>query len=91
MKLLYRPFGLIAGLIAGLLSRKLFDFIWSRFDEEQPPTAVTREAAMPKVIGAAVLQGMVFSGTRAAVDRYGARGFEYVTGAWPGPKEQEPA
>lgn len=90
MKLLYKPFGIIFGLIAGLLSKKLFEFIWARFDDAEAPEATTKEASMGKVVGAAALQGLVFKGTRAAVDRYGARGFEYLTGTWPGEKEPDP-
>ena len=91
MKLLYKPFGLVFGLLAGLLSKKIFDFVWARFDDQEAPKATTKRASMPKVIGAAALQGMVFKGTRAAVDRYGARGFEYLTGSWPGEKDPDPA
>jgi hypothetical protein len=90
MKLIYKPFGLIFGIIAGALSTKLFDAIWARIDDEQPPTPTTKEAPVGKVLGAAVLQGVVFSGTRAAVDRWGARGFYALTGLWPGDKRQEP-
>jgi hypothetical protein len=91
MKLIYKPFGVIFGILAGLVSKRLFDFIWARFDDEEPPKATTKEASMGKVVGAAALQGVVFKGTRAAVDRYGARGFYRLTGSWPGPKEQDPA
>ena len=42
-------------------------------------------------MAAGALQGAVFKGVRAAVDRNGARGFHYLTGVWPGPKEQEKA
>jgi hypothetical protein len=91
MKLIYKPFGIIFGILAGLLSKKVFEFIWARFDDAEPPKATTKEASMPKVLGAAALQGVVFKGTRAAVDRYGARGFYRLTGSWPGEKEQDPA
>ena len=91
MKLIYKPFGIIFGILAGLVSKKIFEFIWARFDDAEPPKATTKEASMPKVIGAAALQGVVFKGTRAAVDRYGARGFYRLTGSWPGDKKQDPA
>ena len=91
MKLLYKPFGLILSLLAGLVSRRIFDLVWSRFDDEEAPKATTQQASLPKVLGAAALQGMVFKGTRAAVDRYGAKGFYNLTGTWPGPKDQDPA
>jgi hypothetical protein len=90
MKLIYKPFGIIFGIIAGLLSRRLFSALWAQIDDEQAPHATTKEAPTGKVLGAAVLQGAVFAGTRAAVDRWGARGFYKLTGAWPGPRAQEP-
>ena len=90
MKLIYKPFGIVFGILAGILSRKLFDFAWSRIDDEQPPKATTDEAPVGKVLAAAALQGVVFSTTRAAVNRYGAEGFRYFTGIWPGEKRQEP-
>jgi hypothetical protein len=91
MKLIYKPFGIIFGIFAGLLSKRIFDFIWSKFDDEEAPKATTKEVSTTKVVSAAALQGLVFKGTRAAVDRYGARGFYKLTGSWPGPKTQDPA
>jgi hypothetical protein len=41
------------------------------------------------VLGAAAVQGITFKVTRAAVDRSGAKGFHYLTGAWPGPEKTE--
>lgn len=90
MSLLYKPFGVILGVIAGLLSRRVFTVIWSRIDEAEPPEATTERATLPKVIGAAVLQAAVFAGVRAGVDRAGARGFQRLTGVWPGEKEPDP-
>ncbi|MEA2296552.1 MAG: hypothetical protein QOE86_4191 [Solirubrobacteraceae bacterium] len=91
MKLLYKPFGIIAGLIAGFISTKIFDFIWSRIDDEEPPEATTEEAPIGKVLAAAALQGLVFRTTRAYVDREGAKGFRYLTGFWPGEKKPDRA
>ncbi len=90
MKLLYKPFGITFGILAGVLSQKLFEFIWSKIDDEQPPEATTKVAPMGKVLGAAAVEGITFKVTRAAVDRYGARGFEHLTGVWPGPKVPDP-
>ena len=89
MKIVYKPFGLIVGLLAGLVSQKLFNAVWGIFDKEEPPKATTEEAAWAKVIGAAAVQGVTFRVTRAAVDRLGAQGFRYFTGIWPGDKEQD--
>ena len=86
MKLIYKPFGIILGLIAGFLSKKVFDQLWGMIDDREPPKATTKYATWPKVLAAAAVEGIAFKTTRAAVDRAGARGFEHVTGIWPGEK-----
>jgi hypothetical protein len=88
--LIYKPFGIIAGILAGLFSKKLFNFIWARIDDEDPPKANTEQADVGKVLAAAAVQGMVFKTVRALVDRQAARGFYYVTGVWPGEKKPDP-
>lgn len=89
MKLIYKPFGIIFGILAGFLSKKVFEAVWGVFDNEEPPKATTKETSWGKVVGAAAMQGVVFKVVRAVVDRYGAKGFEFLTGAWPGPKTTE--
>jgi endo-1,4-beta-mannosidase len=89
MKLIYKPFGIILGLLAGLLSKKLFDVLWGIFDDEEPPKATTRDVNTSKVLAAAAVQGVTFKVTRAAVDRAGARGWQHLFGVWPGEKSQE--
>ena len=84
MKAIYKPFGIIIGLLAGQVSKKLFGALWARFDEEEPPKPTTREANWPKILTAAAVQGIVFKLVRAVVDRNMAQGFSYLTGTWPG-------
>jgi len=93
MKLLYKPVGLVLGILAGLLSRRLFTVLWGRIDpdHEEPPEAKTKDTTAARAIGAAALQAAVFAGVRAGVDRAGARTFEKATGVWPGEKEKDPA
>ena len=86
MKLIYKPFGLLVGIAGGILARRIFDAIWGRLDDADPPTATTERASWPRVVGAAALEGATFSATRAAVDRAGAKGFHWITGVWPGEK-----
>ena len=86
MKLIYKPFGILIGVIAGFFSKKVFEAVWGVFDNEEPPKPTTQETSWGKVVGAAAMQGVVFKVVRAVVDRYGAKGFHYLTGAWPGPK-----
>ena len=89
MKLLYKPFGIIFGILAGIVSKKVLEAVWGVFDKEEPPKPTTLQTTWPKVIGAAVVEGVTFKVTRAAVDRVGAQGFAHLTGIWPGPKEPE--
>jgi hypothetical protein len=90
MKLIYKPFGIIAGILAGFLSKKLFEWVWSKIDDEEPPKPTTEESNWPKVLAAAVLEGVTFKVTRAAVDRAGATGFAHLTGVWPGERRPDP-
>ena len=84
MKLLYKPFGLIAGIIGGMLARAAFRRLWRAVaDEEEAPSAKARDRAWREVVGAAVVQGAVFGGVKALVDRAGATGYEQLTGVWP--------
>jgi hypothetical protein len=91
MKLLYKPFGLLAGIVSGLLARRLFTALWGVVDDEEPPEATTERASWPRVLGAAAVQGVTFSVTRAAVDRAGARAFNHLFGTWPGEREPDEA
>ena len=89
MKLIYKPFRIIFGILGGILSKKLFDVVWGVFDKEEPPKPTTQDADWPKVLAAAAVQGVTFKVTRAIIDRNMAQGFSYLTGTWPGPKKQE--
>ena len=90
MTLIYRPIGIILGLIAALAGNKVFNFLWSRVDDEDPPKATTRDVGWPKLLVTAAAQGMVFRVIRVVIDRKGAQAWAYLTGAWPGEKRPEP-
>ncbi len=86
MKLLYKPFGIVASLLAGQLAKKLFSAIWGIVDQEEPPKPTTRDTSWAKVLGAAAMQGATFKVVSALVHRGSAKGFAGLTGAWPGPE-----
>lgn len=85
-RLLYRPVGLIASLVAATIAGALFKAIWSRVGpgEDEPPTPLESSSSTREIVLAAVLQGAIFAGVKALVDRVGARAFEKYTGEWPG-------
>jgi hypothetical protein len=84
MKLLYKPFGLIAGLVAARIGRALFKGLWARVDRADPPDPTAPEAGMPKIVGAAALEAATMAGVGAAADRMAAQAFHHLTGIWPG-------
>jgi len=91
MKFLYKPFAIIASVIAARIGHSVFKQIWSQIDDERPPKPTTHDAKVPKVVAAAALEAATLAGVAAVVDRAGARAFEYLTGFWPGDEHAEPA
>ena len=91
MKILYKPFSIIAGLIGARIAKAIFQALWSRIDEAEPPKPTTEHASFPKVVGAAALEAATMAGVGAAVDRAGAATFHHLTGIWPGDREPQPA
>jgi hypothetical protein len=89
MKLLYKPFAIIAGVISARLGRTVFRKLWSRIDDREPPRARTADATTAKVVGAAALEAATMAGIAAAAERASARTFHYLTGVWPGEKTNE--
>ncbi|HEX6389831.1 MAG TPA: DUF4235 domain-containing protein [Solirubrobacteraceae bacterium] len=96
-KLLYKPFGIIAGLIAGAVATRIFNVLWSKLDPEgakDGPQPKLRETPAAKAVAGTALQAATFAGTKAVVDRASLRTFEHLTGAWAGdkpPKEERAA
>jgi Protein of unknown function (DUF4235) len=90
MKAIYKPIGLIMGLLSALVAQRIFNFVWTKIDDEDPPKGTTQQAPWAKILGAAALQGIIFKTTRVVVDRYGAVGWSYLTGSWPGERRPDP-
>ncbi len=88
-KLLYKPFGIIIGIVAGILARQAFSQVWGHIDDREPPKATTEEVSWPKVLTAAAVQAVTFAVVRTAVNRAGAQAYQWVTGVWPGEKRPE--
>ena len=83
MRLLYKPFGLIAGLIAARIGRSVFRSLWTKFDDGPLPNPNTGEASVAKVVTGRALQAAVMAGSAAAVDRAFAALFHHLIGIWP--------
>jgi MFS superfamily sulfate permease-like transporter len=84
-KLAYRPVGLVASVVAGAIASAVFKQIWKRVsDKEDAPDAMQSEYGIGQILLAAMLQGAIFAVVKALIDRGGARGFQRLTGSWPG-------
>ena len=90
MKLIYKPFAIIAGLIASRLGHSIFQSLWTRIDKEPPPRPGSGEGSLGKVVGAQALQAGVMAAVAAAVNRIFARSFHHLVGSWPEKPPPEP-
>ena len=90
VKLLYKPFGIIVGLLAGALGRAIFSKVWGLIDEKEPPESTTLKTTWGKLVLATAVQGAIFRAVRAVVTRAGAVGYSRLTGTWPGEIEPDP-
>jgi hypothetical protein len=88
-RVLFAPFSILAGLIAGLVGKRLFEFTWGRIDEEEAPEPSHHDTSLQKVLVSAALQGLIFAVVRAATDRGARRAFLKLTGSWPGEEHRD--
>jgi hypothetical protein len=85
VKLLYKPVGVMMGVLGGLVAGMAFKRVWRAVGREaDAPKATDRDRGWTEIVLAAALEGAVFGGVRAIVDRAGATGYERATGTWPG-------
>jgi hypothetical protein len=89
-KLVFIPFSILGGMVAGFVGKKVFEQVWGLIDEEEPPESEHRLASWPKLIAAAALEGAIFRATRVAADHGTRKAFAGMTGSWPGSEEPEP-
>jgi hypothetical protein len=90
MKVLFLPFSIVGGILAGLMGKKIFEQLWGVIDDEEPPDAKHREILYGKLVAALVLEGAIFRLVRGVFDHGARRGFARMTGAWPGEEAPEP-
>jgi len=85
MKLLYKPFAIIAGLVASRAAGAIFKRLWAFLAKEtEIPQAMEQSRGWTEVVAAAILKGAVFGGVKALADRTFATGYFRRTGVWPG-------
>jgi Protein of unknown function (DUF4235) len=83
-KILFLPFSIGSGLLAGLISKKTFELLWGRIDDHEPPKPEDRSAEFGKLALALAVEGALLRAVKGLVDHGARRGFTGLTGIWPG-------
>jgi hypothetical protein len=84
IKIMFTPFSVLGGILAGAIGKKLFEGVWAKIDEEQAPDPKYRRVRWSKLALSLLLEGAIFRVVRGLFD-HGARiAFSRVVGRWPG-------
>jgi Protein of unknown function (DUF4235) len=89
-KLVFLPFSIGAGLLAGLIGKKIFSLIWSLIDDQEPPQSEHRNVRLGKLALALAIEGALFSLVKGFVDHGSRHAFTRLTGSWPGEETPKP-
>ncbi|MET8677403.1 DUF4235 domain-containing protein [Streptomyces sp. NPDC004647] len=74
-------FGLIGGMIAGAIFKRVWKVVAG---EDDTPEPTDEDRRWREVLPAAALQGAIGAGVRATIQRGSATGVRRITGTWPG-------
>jgi hypothetical protein len=91
MKIAFIPISVLGGLLAGFLGQKVFDVIWGKVDDQEPPQPEHREISLAKLAIALIIEGAIFRLLKGLFDHGARRGFARMTGSWPGEERPERA
>jgi hypothetical protein len=84
MKLLYKPFAVLAAIIGQRLGKRAFKALWTEIDDSPaPPAPTVGESNLFKSIGGAALRAATIAATLTVVQRLTARAFRHLFGVWP--------
>jgi Protein of unknown function (DUF4235) len=90
-KIVFIPFSVVGGVLAGVVGKKAFEILWSAFDNEEPPDPKQREIPWQKLVPALLLEGAIFRAVRGLFDHGSRQAFSKLTGNWPGEERPDPA
>ncbi len=89
MSLVFKPVGILTGMLAGLVGKKIFELLWGLIDDQDPPEPKHRHIKLRKLAAALALEGAIFKLVRGCAEHGARQGFSRLTGEWPG--EEAPA
>ena len=83
-KILFVPFSVIGGFLAGKIATFTFERLWRLVDDQESPEPDQRAVRWPKLIAALAIEGAIFRAVRGVFDRGSREMFTRLTGSWPG-------
>ena len=84
IKLLYKPFGILVGVLGGVLAGAVSKQVWRvATEDDDTPDAMDEERGWKEILAAAALQGAIFAVVKAVLHRGGAKSVRRLTGTWP--------
>jgi len=90
-RILFAPLSIVGGLLAGFAATRLFEFVWSRIDDQEPPDSEHRDVSWAKLGVSLLLQGAIFRFVRGLFDHGARTVFFRGTRRWPGEERPEPS
>jgi hypothetical protein len=90
-KLLFVPFSVLGGMLAGIVGKKTFQALWGAIDDQEVPNPQHRDISVKKLIVALLLEGAIFQAVRGLFDHGARQAFQRLTGSWPGDERPDPA
>jgi Protein of unknown function (DUF4235) len=90
MGVVFRPVGVLSGLLAGIVGKKIFELVWGLIDDEDAPEPKYREISLGKLVVALLIEGAIFGALRGLADHGARHGFARLTGEWPGDERPDP-
>jgi hypothetical protein len=90
-KILFVPFSVIGGILAGIVGKKTFATLWGLIDDQEAPDPKYRKISLSKLVAALLLEGAIFRVVRGLFDHVTRHAFSRMTGSWPGDERPEPA
>jgi hypothetical protein len=90
MKAIFTPFSVALGLLAGQVSRRIFDRVWKAIADEEAPKSKHREISLGQLAVALVVEGAIQRLVKGLFDHGSRQGFLRLTGSWPGEERPEP-
>ena len=90
-RVLYTPFSIASGMLAGFVAQKLFELAWRLIGKEEAPEPEHRDVSLVQLGIALAIEGAIFRAVRGFAEHGFRRAYTRFTGTWPGEEEPDRA